>query len=107
MCAAIWAPWLRPPPRIWAHIRGRYWSGKKNPLSVTIDLRVDPDSCDENLAAALHDVGAGEDHGVHRRPLLHLVRLTRQAALVNLPEINTAHVRDRNRRGDVFICLVL
>jgi hypothetical protein len=29
-------------------------------------------------------VGAGEDHGVHRRPLLHLVRLTRQAALVHL-----------------------
>jgi hypothetical protein len=56
-------------------------------LEKRIDLRVDPDSCDENLAAALHDVGAGEDHGVHRRPLLHLVRLSRQAALVNLPEI--------------------
>ncbi len=53
-------------------------------LEKIIHLRVDPDSCDENLAAALHDVGAGEDHGVHRRPLLNLVRLTRQAALVNL-----------------------
>ncbi len=53
-------------------------------LEKRIDLRVDPDSSDENLAAALHDVGAGEDHGVHRRPLLHLVRLSRQAALVNL-----------------------
>ena len=41
---------------------------------------------DEDLAAALHDVGAGEDHGVHRGALLHLVRLASQAALVHLGE---------------------
>ncbi len=61
-------------------------------LEKKIHLRVDPDSSDENLAAALHDVGAGEDHGVHRRPLLHLVRLSRQAALVNLLYRTTVQV---------------
>ncbi len=35
----IWAPvyscthWLTPPPRIWAHKRGRYWSAKIDDIS--------------------------------------------------------------------------
>ena len=35
-------------------------------------LRVDTDGSDENLATALHHVGAGEDHRVDRHPLVHL-----------------------------------
>jgi hypothetical protein len=47
----IWAPlhscthWLRLPPRIWAHIRGRYWSAKIddslcNPLVIPVSFGV-------------------------------------------------------------------
>ena len=35
-------------------------------------LRVDTDGSDENLATALHHVGAGQDHRVDRHPLVHL-----------------------------------
>ena len=35
-------------------------------------LGVDTDSRDENLAAALHHVGAGQHHRVHRAALLNL-----------------------------------
>ena len=38
-------------------------------------LRVDADGRDDDLAAALHDVRAGEHHGVAVGALLHLVRL--------------------------------
>jgi hypothetical protein len=53
-------------------------------------------------------VGAGEDHGVHRRPLLHLVRLARQAALVNLDEKTLTHsscARPERGGGDLWILL--
>ena len=53
-------------------------------LDWSVYLWVDPNGRDEHLAAALHDVGAGEDRGVHRNSLLNLVRLTGEAALVNL-----------------------
>ncbi len=38
-------------------------------------LGVDPDGGDDALAGPLHDVGAGEEHGVHVDPLLDLVGL--------------------------------
>lgn len=38
-------------------------------------LRVDADGRDDDLAAALHDVRAGEHHGVELGALRHVVRL--------------------------------
>jgi hypothetical protein len=36
-CTELTTHWLRPrnpPPRIWAHIRGRYWSAKIDDISL-------------------------------------------------------------------------
>ena len=56
------------------------WHGTMAPAH----LRVDADGGDEDLAAPLHDVGAGEDHRVLVDTLVDLVGLAGQTAFINL-----------------------
>ena len=61
---------------------------RKEPIELdswsNVNLRVDSDGRNQDLAAALHDVGAGEDHRVLVDTLVDLVGLAGQTAFINL-----------------------
>jgi hypothetical protein len=60
LCTAVLTPQLPPSPRIWAHIRGRYWSAKMDTTSLCNPpgLTCCCCSCEYLAKAPQHNIGA-------------------------------------------------
>ncbi len=80
LCTAVLIGWdtttpSPPSPRIWAHIRERYWSAKIDDISLLywkwVELRRLPDGSLNGLAAEVVGLGGDLDVVLHPRPALH------------------------------------